>query len=1074
MDKDWILKEDGSFVIKNYNHKQPFSNFLPAIAGVWGIPLWVFYVNRTQGIISFGIKDKNHSVAEFFPASKAYNFVSLLGFRTFLKINKKEYYEPFQITSPYKKKEEMIIRSASLEIRENNPSIGLSFSVRYFTIPNSIVGGLARVVSIKNTSSSKIHLEILDGLPRVIPFGSRNLFLKDLARTLEAWMHSFIFNRYAIFKLVVDPRDVSHTKYIEGANFNCSLYKEKKEIFYPTLIVDPDIIFGEDKSYSVPINFINQNFKIPNFQITCSKTPCSFSYFQWILKPGEERVFYNIFGSSFKIETIKEFVNSLNIELLEKKEKENERIIEEVKNNALCVSNIKELNHYIKSSYLDNILRGGYPYFPTSLLGKDKKLDGRYVYYIFSRKHGDLERDYNRFKILPSYFSEGEANYRDVNQNRRMDLFFNPFIGKKNIIYFLNFIKIDGYNPLVIKGEKLYFKRKEALYILDKFGIKEKQEKLIAFMEKGFYLGEFFKFIEDEGISVDRKEEIVGVLLRFSTREPQADFGEGYWIDHWHYNLDLIESYLYFFPDKWKDLLLSEDFLFWDDEVRVKERKYRYYLKDNCLYQGESIEKIDAKREIIEKRKRFRNFLRTKKGTIYRTNLIEKLLVIILNKVATLDPEGIGVEMEAAKPGWCDSLNGLPALFGSSLCETLELKRACLFLINNLGKLRDKGVLNIYISEEVFLFLNKLKNLLEIYFSYKGRDRDYFWWDEANSLKERFRKVTFFFIKGKRKKIDIEILVNFLKKLVEKLNIGIKKAKDKKSNIYFTYFTYKVAEYKTKKDCVFPVKFIRHSLPLFLEVPVHILRVEKDRKLYYSLKRSSLFDKKLKMYRLNESLKNEPFEIGRSRVFIPGWLENESIWLHMEYKYLLEVLKCGLYEEFFQDFYKAGVCFFNPGGYGRSILENSSFIVSSAHPDKKLWGKGFVARLTGATAELLNIWIILCLGKAPFFVDKDDKLFIKFSPILKKEFFTKDREKIDFKEKRVLLDKNTFAFKLFSSILVVYHNLSNKDTFRNLKVKTIIIETNGEKHIINSDIVGPPLSYQIREAKVDRIDVFFE
>ena len=31
--------------------------------------------------------------------------------------------------------------------------------------------------------------------------------------------------------------------------------------------------------------------------------------------------------------------------------------------------------------------------------------------------------------------------------------------------------------------------------------------------------------------------------------------------------------------------------------------------------------------------------------------------------------------MEADRPGWCDALNGLPGLFGSSVNETIELKR---------------------------------------------------------------------------------------------------------------------------------------------------------------------------------------------------------------------------------------------------------------------------------------------------------------------------------------------------------------------------------------------------------------
>ena len=50
-------------------------------------------------------------------------------------------------------------------------------------------------------------------------------------------------------------------------------------------------------------------------------------------------------------------------------------------------------------------------------------------------------------------------------------------------------------------------------------------------------------------------------------------------------------------------------------------------------------------------------------------------------KASTLDAAGMGVEMEGGKPGWYDALNGLPGLFGSSMCESCELKRLLDFTI---------------------------------------------------------------------------------------------------------------------------------------------------------------------------------------------------------------------------------------------------------------------------------------------------------------------------------------------------------------------------------------------------------
>ena len=66
--------------------------------------------------------------------------------------------------------------------------------------------------------------------------------------------------------------------------------------------------------------------------------------------------------------------------------------------------------------------------------------------YLFGRKHGDLERDYNDFLLQDTPFSEGNGDFRDVLQNRRMDLFFAPALDTKNIRYFFNLVQPDGYN----------------------------------------------------------------------------------------------------------------------------------------------------------------------------------------------------------------------------------------------------------------------------------------------------------------------------------------------------------------------------------------------------------------------------------------------------------------------------------------------------------------------------------------------------------------------------------------------------------------------------------------------------
>ena len=152
--------------------------------------------------------------------------------------------------------------------------------------------------------------------------------------------------------------------------------------------------------------------------------------------------------------------------------------------------------------------------------------------------------------------------------------------------------------------------------------------------------------------------------------------------------------------------------------------------------------------------------------------------------------------------------------------------------------------------------------------------------------------------------------------------------------------------------------------------------------MYSKIKNSDLYDEKLFMYKVNASLQDASFEIGRCRAFTPGWLENESIWLHMEYKYLLELIRSGLYEEFFLDFKKAAIPFLDREEYGRSTLENSSFIVSSKNPNESIHGKGFVARLSGSTIEFISMWKLIFFGKDIFKYDEENGLIFALSPAI--------------------------------------------------------------------------------------------
>jgi hypothetical protein len=231
------------------------------------------------------------------------------------------------------------------------------------------------------------------------------------------------------------------------------------------------------------------------------------------------------------------------------------------------------------------------------------------------------------------------------------------------------------------------------------------------------------------------------------------------------------------------------------------------------------------------------------------------------------------------------------------------------------------------------------------------------------------------------------------------------------------------------------------------------------RSLHQQVKESDLFDQKLGMYKVNASLKDESFEIGRAKAFPPGWLENESIWLHMEYKYLLELLRAELFEEFYEAIQTALVPFQPPARYGRSPLENSSFIASSAHPDPSLHGAGFVARLSGSTAEFLSIWTTMMAGKQPFLV-RDGALQLRLSPALPGWFFT---------------DQGIVSFRFLGRCEVTYHNPRRLDTFaEGIGPHRIVLWPDGSDSVeIEGDTIGAPYAEMIRNGEINRVEVFF-
>jgi hypothetical protein len=248
-----------------------------------------------------------------------------------------------------------------------------------------------------------------------------------------------------------------------------------------------------------------------------------------------------------------------------------------------------------------------------------------------------------------------------------------------------------------------------------------------------------------------------------------------------------------------------------------------------------------------------------------------------------------------------------------------------------------------------------------------------------------------------------------------------------------TYFAHEAEEYReVAPGCVEVTRFRQKPLPLFLEGFVHALRVaapEDVRPLYEAVRGSALFDDALGMYRLNAPLGDDALDLGRIGVFNYGWLENGSIFLHMHYKLVLEMVRRGLLTEFYGQIDRLLVAFRDPVEYRRNPMEASSFLVSSGFAiDPREHGRGCVARLSGSTIELLHLWIHLFLGASPF-SSVGGRLRFKPEPVLSKTFFTASERRVSPFGVEEMLPAGSAACALLGSTLLVYLNPSRRDCF---------------------------------------------
>ncbi len=1018
------LQADG-FHLNQFNTARPFSSFLPGIAGAYGKPMWVFYANRGQCIASFGVNDKNSAMLEFQPANKAYTLTSSQGFRTFVKLtglHNNTMHEPFQITPADGVVQRLSVRAEEVEIEEIHPALNLRIRIVYFTLPGENLAALVRHVTLENIGSTPIHANVLDGLPQIVPFGLEERLLKLMSRTMEAFAEvRHVEQNLPFFKLKVEPSDKPDIQWIDAGFFAFTLHQGVAV----SMIVDPDLVFGTDTSLHTPLAFVQSDRIDALASRRETLTACAFAQLSLELAPGQTTSWSSFFGQASdwgQADALRARVGGDAL-YVSRKRNENAQLIRSIGARFDLVASPAQLAPYTRQAYLDNTLRGGQPVVIDGPRGPR-------VFHTFTRKHGDMERDYNFFELAASYWSQGNGNFRDVNQNRRCENFIFPDIDASNVETFFNLIQLDGNNPLVIQAEKFCLPQDQWPEFFQAWPAGDTPD-WRSFLAQPFSPGQLQERLTDAWGTADIARPWFDRILGLSDKIQGAAHGEGYWVDHWIYNLDLLDSYAAVFPDRLRALLVERrDFTYFDNDHVVQPRARKYVLRaDGTVRQLHAVVQDADKTHLIAQRAQQPNTMRSGHGLgpIFRTSLLVKVLNLMAVKASLLDPFGTGLEMEAEKPGWCDALNGLPGLLGSSTHEAYALQRWGAFIRRVQQELLEPGLM-LPMPTEVASLLRSVTRILA------QADLQAFMgsWEQLACCREAFRADTRLGIDGKLVDVDRAEILGFLDATERVLVPALERAVAD-DGLPVSYYTHSMVDYEpvapTGSDNaanrhVRALRFVQKPLAAFLEASVHAIRAAGNSaqalSIYQAVKQSSLYDQKLGMYRVNAPLDDESFEIGRSRVFSPGWLENESIFLHMHYKFMLETLRSGLATEFYQDLRRGLVAFHDPATYGRSPLENSSFIASSRFPDARTHGVGFVARLSGATAEWISMMLHMALGAEPFRV-VDGALRFEPRPVLADWLFT-DAASGE-------CEAGRFGLVLFGRTWIMYDNPSRRSTY---------------------------------------------
>jgi hypothetical protein len=686
------IKEEYFYKISNYDNMRPFFMSIVSDSNHW---LFI----SSNGALTAGRKNAEYSLFPYYTEDKITESAEVTGSKSIFQIEKNgkwNIWEPFseRFDGLYDTTRNLYknVYGNKILFEEVNHDLGVTFRYQW---NSSNRYGFVRKSQLVNDSNQALNISILDGIQNIMPSSVSSDLQNSTSNLVDAYKRNELEEKtglglFALSAIIVDKAEPSEAL--------------KANIAWSKGIEDPTYLLS-----SLQLKKFRQRIPISQEVDVKAEKGAYFIHKEMTLQPEQHKEWIIVADVNKTHSTIASLTKDLSenqnllTDLEENIELGTRRLVQ--RNAAsdglqLTADKYRDTRHF--SNTLFNIMRGGifdFNYeiekwdlvnylkqtnievFNSNLNALDslpdsftsfelktvvnkaedkdfKRLCVEYMPLKFSRRHGDPSRPWNKFSINTRSEVDGskildyEGNWRDIFQNWEALAQSFPSFTESMIHKFLNASTFEGYNP----------------YRVTKVG------------------------------------------FDWETIEPDNPWSYiGYWGDHQIiYLLKLLETTEKYYPGKLKRYFSDQRFVY--ANVPYKIKSYQEILKnpkDTIEFDEDADEDIRARRKELGADAAL---LMDENNSIYKANLIEKVLATVLAKLSNYIPDG-GIWMNTQRPEWNDANNALVGN-GVSMVTLFYLRRFLIFFQKQIAETAEERV---EISNELIVFYKKVRSTFENY-----------------------------------------------------------------------------------------------------------------------------------------------------------------------------------------------------------------------------------------------------------------------------------------------------------------------------------------------------------------------